>query len=58
VGGEIRGPAIRLDFDDAALAVTGRVDTDEACPEEDAGDLGGAAAEEGPVQGAQAGLPG
>jgi hypothetical protein len=58
----VRCPVLRsgvgLDLDDARFAMTRLVDADQASAEQDAGDLGRSAAEEGPIQDGQAVLPG
>jgi len=56
--GSILGAGVRLDLDDAGLTPARAVLADQASTEQDAGDLRGGVAEEGPVQDAQAGLPG
>jgi hypothetical protein len=52
------GATVGLDLDDPTFAAPGAVVADETGAEQVTSDLGRAAREEGPIEDAQAGLPG
>ncbi len=58
MGRLVIGATVGLDLDDPTLAAPGVVLADETGAEQRDRDLGRAAREEGPIEDAQAGLPG